>query len=35
VGQGLNITDPQQIQTAVSVLKKHGLLPANVNISTE
>ena len=33
VGQSLNITDPQQIQTVVGVLKKHGLLPANVNVN--
>jgi hypothetical protein len=33
VGQSLNITDPQQIQTVVEVLKKHGLLPANVTVN--
>jgi hypothetical protein len=33
VGQSLNITDPQQIHTVVEVLKKHGLLPANVNVN--
>src|SRR3954469_25245310 len=34
VGQALNITDPQQIHTVVDVLKKHGLLPANVNVNS-
>jgi hypothetical protein len=33
VGQALNITDPQQIHTVVEVLKKHDLLPANVNVN--
>jgi hypothetical protein len=33
VGQALNITDPQQIQTVVSVLKKHKLLPADVQVN--
>ncbi len=35
VGQSLNITDPQQIHTVVEVLKKHGLLPANVNVNAD
>jgi hypothetical protein len=35
IGQGLNVTDPQQIQTVVEVLKKHGLLPPNVNVTSE
>ena len=35
LGQGLNVTDPQQIQTVVEVLKKHGLLPASVNVASE
>ncbi len=33
VGKSLNITDPQQIQTVVKVLKKHDLLPANVSVN--
>ncbi len=33
VGQSLNITDPKQIHTVVEVLKKHGLLPANVTVN--
>jgi hypothetical protein len=33
VGQSLNITDPQQIQVVVDVLKKHNLLPANVTVN--
>jgi hypothetical protein len=33
VGGALQITDPQQIQSVVEVLKSHGLLPANVTVN--
>jgi hypothetical protein len=33
VGQQLNITDPAQIQVVIDVLKKHGLLPANLAVN--
>jgi hypothetical protein len=33
VGGALQITDPQQIQDVVQVLKDHGLLPANVTVN--
>jgi len=33
VGKSLNITDPAQIQVVIDVLKKHGLLPANVTVN--
>jgi hypothetical protein len=33
VGGALQITDPQQIQSVIEVLKSHGLLPANVSVN--
>jgi hypothetical protein len=33
VGQGMQVTDPQQIETVVAVLIKHGLLPAGTTVS--
>jgi|SRR6266487_2332054 len=35
LGEGLNVTDPQQIQTVIAVLKQHGLLPANATVAPE
>jgi hypothetical protein len=35
LGHGLDVTDPGQIETVVTVLKKHGLLPANVTLTSE
>ena len=33
VGEGMQVTEPQQIQTVVAVLIKHGLLPPGTTIS--
>jgi hypothetical protein len=33
VGGALQVTDPQQIQSVVEVLKNHGLLPSNVTVN--
>jgi hypothetical protein len=33
VGGAVQITDPQQIQAVVEVLKNHGLLPSNVTVN--
>ena len=32
VGQGMQVTDPHQIETVVAVLIKHGLLPAGTTV---
>jgi hypothetical protein len=34
LGEGMNVTDPAQIQTIVAVLIKHGLLPAGTTVDT-
>jgi hypothetical protein len=34
VGEGLEVTDASQVQTVISVLKKHKLLPADTNGET-
>ena len=33
VGGALQITDPEQIQAVIEVLKNHGLLPPNVTVN--
>ncbi len=34
LGQGMNVTDPAQIDTVVNVLIKHGLLPPGTTVDT-